>query len=211
MTLFLEKIVEFMTIERVLNLFTLENLFILTVPLLVILYRVIKQLGVWDKLVGRDKALEGLKRLRSCAGYPVNCIYDNQQDIKVFEELLHRMRKHCKEPKIIGVLDSKLRPYLIATLGHPIEIKGVPSDWAQEARFFYPDNQPVVMAFKVSGNSDVFDSQKDKGDKVCTLGEMDNWLGEEKDRLDFIIGVILFGSASILITLIRFLISSSNV
>ena len=199
-----------MHFERVLNLLTFENLLILAAPSLIILYRVIKQLGVWDKLVGRDKALEGLKRLRSTAGYPVSYIYNNQQDIKVFEALFHRMRKHCKELKIRDVLDDKFSPYLIATAGEPIEIKGVPLHWSQEARFFYSDNQPVLIVFKTLENLDGIDKQIDKGDKACTLGELNTWLSEEKDRLDFFIGVILFKSASILITLIRFFISSPN-
>jgi len=199
-----------MNFERFLSLLTFENLLILAAPLLIIVYRVIKQIGVWDKLVGRDKALEGLKRLRSTAGYPVSFIYNNQQDIKVFEALLQRMRKHCKELKIGDVLDGEFSPYLIATAGEPIEIKGVPPDWSQEARFFYPDNQPVLIVFKTPDNLDGTDKQNDKGDKVCTLGDLNTWLSEEKDQLDFYIGVILFGSASILITLIRFFISSSN-
>lgn len=199
-----------MHFERFLSLLTFENLLILAAPLLIILYRVIKQIGVWDKLVGRDKALEGLKRLRSTAGYPVNFIYDKQQDIKVFEALFQRMRKHCKELKIRDVLDNEFRPYLIATAGDPIEIKGVPPDWSPEARFFYPDNQPVLIVFTTPENLDGTDKQNNKGDKVCTLGELNTWLSEEKDRLDFFIGVILFGFASILLTLIRFFISSSN-
>ena len=199
-----------MHFERFLSILTFENLLILAAPLLIILYRVIKQIGVWDKLVGRDKALEGLKRLRSTAGYPVSFIYDKQQDIKVFEALFQRMRKHCEKLKIRDVLDDEIRPYLIATAGDPIEIKGLPPDWSQEARFSYPDNQPVLMVFKTPENLDGTDKQNNKGDKVCTLGELNTWLNEEKDRLDFYIGVILFGFASILLTLIRFFYSSSN-
>jgi hypothetical protein len=186
---FYERIVDFMNFERVLTLLTLENILILAAPLLIIVYRVIKQLGVWDKLVGRDKALEGLKRLRSTAGYPVSFIYDKQQDIKVFKALFQRMRKHCKELQLSrDVLASEFRPYLIATAGDPIEIKGLPPDWAQEARFFYPDNQPVLIVFKAPENLDRNDKQNDKGDKVCTLGEINTWLSEEKDRLDCFIG-----------------------
>ncbi|AFZ44187.1 hypothetical protein PCC7418_2023 [Halothece sp. PCC 7418] len=43
--------------ETIVNLVSLENLLILVLPLLVILYRIIKQLGIWDQFLGRDKAL----------------------------------------------------------------------------------------------------------------------------------------------------------
>ena len=175
-----------MHFERFLSILTFENLLILAAPLLIILYRVIKQIGVWDKLVGRDKALEGLKRLRSTAGYPVSFIYDKQQDIKVFEALFQRMRKHCEKLKIRDVLDDKFRPYLIATAGDPIEIKGLPPDWSLEERFFYPDNQPVLIVFKTPENLDGTDKQNNKGDKVCTLGELNTWLNEEKESTRFL-------------------------
>lgn len=197
-----------MLFERLINLFTPENLLILVLPLLAILYRVIKQFGVWDKLTSRDKAMEGLKRLRSTAGYPVSFIYDNQQDNKVFEALFQRMKRHCRGLKIRSVLDSGSRPYIIATAGEPIEIKGIPPDWSQEARFFYPDNQPILMMFKSPEAPDETQSKNYMGDKVCTLGELDTWLSEEKDQLDFCIGVILFGTVSIFITIIRIIIIS---
>ena len=192
-----------MIFEKIFNFLTFENSLIFAAPLLAMLYRVVKQFGVWDKLAGRDKALQGLNRLKSAAGYPVNFIYaSNQQESRVFEALLKRIKKHSKESKIRDVLDDGFHPYLIATAGDPIEIKGVPSDWSQEAKFFYPDNQPVLVVFKIPKNSDENDSKNDKGDKACTLGELDTWLSQEKDQLDFCIGVILFGFASIVIRLL---------
>lgn len=78
---------------------TRDSLLLLASPLLALVYRVIKQFGIWAKLTGRDKALEGLKRLRRAAGYPTNFIQDNDEDSKIFEALLKRLAKHCEEPK----------------------------------------------------------------------------------------------------------------
>ena len=187
--------------EDIWNRLNLDSILILVAPLLVIVYRVIKHLGIWDKLIGRDKALEGLKRLRSAAGYPVNWIYENEKDRLMFQALLFRVKKNTTEEKIKAVLADGYCPHLIATAGQPVRIEGIPEVWPQEAKFFYPDNQPVLMVFKVSDNQG-----KDKGEKVCTLGELIGWLDKEKDTLDFWIGVIFFGFLSLLVTCTRLFI-----
>ena len=47
-----------MILSTVHAIFTLEGMLVLASPLLVLAYRSIKQFGVWDRLVGRDKAVE---------------------------------------------------------------------------------------------------------------------------------------------------------
>jgi hypothetical protein len=113
-------------------IFSFEGLLVLATPLLAFAYRVIKQFGMWDRLVGRDRALEGLKRLRSTAGYPASWLYDNEANANTYEAVYTRLKKNCKETKIKKLLDDGLRPALIATAGSPIEIKGVPPEWPQD-------------------------------------------------------------------------------
>lgn len=191
-------------------IFSLEGLLVLASPLLVFAYRVIKQFGTWDRLFGRDKALEGLKRLKSTAGYPVSWIYDSNEDGKIFEAVLKRLMKNCKEAKIKRLLDDGLRPTLIATAGSPVEIKGVPPEWPQEARFFYPDNQPVLVVFTNAASPPSLSGVQGKGDKAFTLGDLSSWLAEEKESLDFAIGTILLGSLAMVITVFRVLYNSAQ-
>jgi hypothetical protein len=101
---------------------------IIASPFLALAYRVIKQLGMRDKLTGKDKTLEGLKRLRSTARYPVNFIQDNDEDRTIFDSLLKRLTKRCKESKITDLLKNGHRPIYLATAGLPIEIKGTPPE-----------------------------------------------------------------------------------
>jgi hypothetical protein len=184
-------------------IFTLEGLLVLASPSLILAYRSIKQFGVWDRLVGRDKAVEGLKRLRSTAGYPVNWIYDKDDDAKIFEAILKRLTKHCKNDKIKPLLHKGLRPTLIATAGSPVEIRDIPPEWPQEDKFFYPDNQPVLVVFQTS-------PFHGKGDKGFTLGDLNGWLSEEKEWLDFAIGTVLLGALALVISITRVLLDSGQ-
>jgi hypothetical protein len=191
-------------------IFSFEGLLVLATPLLAFAYRVIKQFGMWDRLVGRDRALEGLKRLRSTAGYPASWLYDNEANANTYEAVYTRLKKNCKETKIKKLLDDGLRPALIATAGSPIEIKGVPPEWPQEARFFYPDNQPVLVVFTNTATPPSSSSFHGKGDKAFTLGDLSSWLAEEKELLDFAIGSILFGSLAMLVAVFRILYNSAH-
>lgn len=188
-------------------IFTFEGLLVLASPLLILAYRIIKQFGLWDRIVGRDKAMEGLKRLRSTAGHPVSWIYDKAEDTKIFEALLKRLTKHCKNHKIKTLLHRGLRPALITTAGSPVEIKGLPPEWPQEDRFFYPDNQPVLVVFTNSASTTLPSNFQGKGDKGFTLGDLNGWLAEEKDWLDFAIGTVLFGSLALVISVARVLLN----
>jgi hypothetical protein len=140
-------------------------------PLVGILYAVLEHFGVWDRLSGRDKAVEGLRRLRSCAGYPVNWIYNDKEDKRVFEALCKRIKNHTQEAVMRALIDAGGNPMLIATAGHPLPINGVDDKWPQEGKFFYSDNHPVLMGFAVSRSAV---HNKGKGDKACTLRELGN-------------------------------------
>ena len=199
-----------MILSTVHAIFTLEGMLVLASPLLVLAYRSIKQFGVWDRLVGRDKAVEGLKRLRSTAGYPVSWIYDKDDDAMIFEAILKRLTKHCKNDKIKPLLHRGLRPTLIATAGSPVEIKGVPTEWPQEDRLFYPDNQPVLVVFTNPASPASPSVFQGKGDKGFTLGELNGWLAEEKDWLDFAIGTVLIGSLALIISVTKVLLNSGR-
>jgi hypothetical protein len=74
--------------------------------------------------------------------------------------------KRCKKPKITCVLKNGHRPTCIAAAGLTIEIKGTPPEWPQEARFFYPDNQPFLVVFMNPAFEYVAGNHQDKGDRA---------------------------------------------
>lgn len=167
-------------------------------PFLAIGYRWLEHIGVVDKITGRDKALEGLARLRSTAGFPKSWIYDKDEDQPVFAALEKRISKNTIILKMADTLSHGHRPTLITTAGSPITIQGVPPEWPQEERMTYAPNQPVMYIFDTPGTK-----TDQKGDKVCTLEELDMWLKNEKDNRAFWLGVVLLGLVSISLILVR--------
>lgn len=169
-----------------------------TPPVIAILYRLLEHRGVIDKVTGRGLALDGLNRLKSTSGYPRSWIYNKDDDQQTFSALEQRISKKTSMPKIQAVIKQGRKPKLISTAGNSIEISGVPQNWPQEERCCYLPNQPVLYVF------DAPDSKTgEKGDKACTLEELEIWLKEEKDNRLFWLGVFALGVVSIAFLLLR--------
>lgn len=173
---------------------------LLLAPLVGIFYAVLEHFGVCDRMSGRDKALEGLRRLRSCAGYPVNWIFDDQADKPIFDALFRRIKKHSREEAIISALAAGRRPSLIATAGKPIAIKGVPANWPQDAKFFYSENHPILGVFGVARGMQF---SQGKAEKTCTLRDMEEWLLMEKKNRDFYVGTLMVGTLSAILIVMQ--------
>jgi len=167
-------------------------------PITAILYRWLEHVGVIDKVTGRSFAIDGLQRLKSPSGYPKSWINNQGDDQKIFAELEKRISKKTSMPKIQKAIEEGLKPKLITTAGSPIEISGVPSEWPQEERFCYLPNQPIMYVFDAPSSD-----TGEKGDKVCTLEELETWLQEEKDNRLFWLGVFALGLISIAFLMLR--------
>lgn len=174
------------------------NFLLFLPPILAIFYRWFEYKGVVDKITGRHFALEGLRRLNSGAGHPVSWIYNKDHDQLVFLALEKRISKNTSMEKIKKVIDQGFKPSLISTAGIPMQINGVPNEWPQEERCSYLPNQPVLYVFD---STDASEAQK--GDKACTLAELESWLQEEKDGRLFWLGVVFLGMISIILLIIR--------
>jgi len=172
-------------------------------PILAVIYRWLEHLGVIDKMTGRDLAKDGLKRLKSTSGFPKSWIHNKDQDVKIFRAIEKRISKNSNQAKVISLLKDGYKPSLISTAGSSIEIKGVPPEWAQEEKFSYLPNQPILYIFDIEGSK-----TGQKGEKACTLEELDTWLKDEKDNRTFWLGAFLLGLISIILTLIRVNIAS---
>lgn len=172
-------------------------------PVLAIAYRWLEYVGAIDKVTGRSLALEGLSRLKSTSGYPKSWIYNKDDDKQIFVQLEKRISNKTLVKKMQQVIKQNHRPKLISTAGRPIEIAGVPPEWSQEERYSYLPNQPVLYVFDAPGTK-----TGEKGDKACTLEELENWLQNEKDSRLFWLGVIALGMVSIALVVLR--LSSGN-
>jgi hypothetical protein len=160
----------------------------------------------WDKLTGRDKATEGLNRLRSAAGYPKSFIYDDEQDQLIFTALFKRIKKRTTEPNI----KAGHRPSLISTAGQPIPVQGVPPEWSQEERFFYSENHPILVCFGVCRKpSNGVQAHNGKANKACTLKDLDDWLKEEENNRKFLVGTLMVGILSVTLIIIRLSLAGS--
>lgn len=167
-------------------------------PVIAILYRWLEHTEAIDKLTGRSLALDGLKRLKSSSGYPNSWIYNKDDDQQIFAALEKRISSKTLMPKIQQVVKQGHKPKLISTAGSPLEIQGVPPDWPQEERFHYLPNQPILYVFDAPGTE-----IGEKGEKACTLEELETWLQEEKDSRLFWLGVIVLGIVSITFLVLR--------
>ena len=167
-------------------------------PVLTIIYRWSEHIGIIDKVTGRDLAKEGLKRLKSTSGYPESWIYNKDQDKEIFTQLEKRLSKKTSIPKMKQVIKQGNKPELITIAGSPIEIGGVPPEWPQKERFTYLPNQPILYIFDTTGSK-----TGKKGDKICTLEELETWLKEEKDSRLFWLGVVVLGIFSIALLVLR--------
>lgn len=167
-------------------------------PALAIIYRWLEHIGLIDKVTGRSLALDGLKRLKSTSGFPKSWIYNKGDDKSIFTQLEKRISKKTSISKIQQVIKEGHKPKFMSTAGSPIEIIGVPTEWPQEERFSYLPNQPILYVFDAPGTK-----TGEKGDKVCTLEELETWLQDEKDSRLFWLGVIALGVVSIALLVLR--------
>ena len=116
----------------------------------------------------------------------------------IFVALEKRISRKTEMPRIAKTIEYGHKPKIIATAGDPIEITSIPTEWPQEERFSYLPNQPVLYIFDAPGSK-----TGEKGDKACTLVELETWLKDERDNRRFWIGVLALGLLSMAIVFLR--------
>lgn len=164
-------------------------------PIIVLIYKILEYYDFWNLITKRKYALSGLERLKKTTGFPKSWIYDEGSDRKEFNALYERIKRNTKIDKVKNALKYGSRPSLLTTGGNPISLQGIPAEWEQEYRSFYSSNHPVMMIFGVTKNGN------GKGERCCTLGELEKWIDLEKKRWDFWLGVVvmtIFSIASII-------------
>lgn len=166
--------------------------------LLTIAYAVAEQMGVIDRVFGRKAALEGLRRLKSASGFPASWIYSDSEDRKVFDALEKRISKRTTEVKIRKALASGVKPTCITIGGAPIVLNGLPDTWQPGQSRVYTSAHPVVYLFGVERSGGM-----GKGERACTLGELEAWLSSEKDARKFCLGAVVVGIVSVGLVALR--------
>ncbi|OZA30015.1 MAG: hypothetical protein B7X93_04910 [Hydrogenophilales bacterium 17-61-9] len=176
---------------------TLLMLF-LAPPIIAVAYALLEHGGVLDQLFGRKAAQEGLLRLKSTAGYPVSILYDDAADQPMFNALERRISKRVPIEATKGSLRKPAKPTCITIVGKAIPIKGVPEQWPQELRFSYFPNHSILYGFgatRAKGGGQAI--------RVCTLGEIEKWLAEEKEARKHWVGAVALGLISIAFIVVR--------
>jgi hypothetical protein len=175
-------------------------------PVIALFYAVGEHLGLWDRLTGLSLAREALGRIRSPKGYPASWIYNDSQDERCFKALERRISTRTASQAIKNVLAAGHRPSLITAAGSPIQIHGVPDVWPQELRWMYLNSHPVLYYFGISRqDADAAEDnvQKGKAEFVCTIGELESWLDEERNQRKFWVGTLAISLFSIALLALR--------
>lgn len=187
---------------------TLEVVVYLIAPVVGIIYSICEHCGVWDKLTGREAAINGLRRLRSGGGYPESWVYNRDSDRTHFKALLRRINKiaskNPKDPLGNGLRQEAGEPALITPGGDPLAIKGLPCDWPQKSKCFYSDNYPVLLVFgALKGDGAV---KNGKAFRACTLKDIDDCIKRERENRRFLVGTLMVGIIAIASIITRLVI-----
>lgn len=176
----------------------MEQLFYILAPFVTLLYKFLGYNKWIDKATGRKLRISGLKRLQTCTGYPDSWIFDDDKDTAEFTALMKSIKSNTKSEKLKTVFKEGHLPTLIVTAGDPYQISGIDSKWNLQEKTYYSSNHPVMVIFGVNrqgGNG--------KGEKACTLGELEKWIEDEKKTREFWIGTFAISLLSIGLTLGR--------
>jgi len=172
---------------------------IITPPLLALLYAVAEYTGWLDRVTGRKAAVEGLRRLRTTTGYPLAWVYNDPDDRAEFDALEKRITKKTQFENVKKLSLKGLRPSCILVGGDPIGITGVPTEWPIEyQRVFLPEHSIMYM-YGVSRAGGV-----GKIERVCSIGELDKWLAEERDSRKYKIGSLSIGLISLTLLTVKY-------
>ena len=176
----------------------------LAAPTIALVFALGEYLGWWDYLSGRKKALEGFDRLRFAHGWPESFIFA-EEDHKVFNALVKRIARNTRRTDLKQRFAQGEIPSVISVLGQPQPIGGLPTDWKQAERFFYPGEQPIIIGFNWYTTPHGLPGEYPNGTGClgCTLADLREWLNTEKEERKFWIGTVIVSCISIGSILLR--------
>lgn len=166
-----------------------------SIPILILAYATLDFFGLIDRFTGRTYAIQGLERLSDTGGYPTSFI-EREKNENVFDNLYSRIIKHTRKKKVLELDKSQSKPSAISVAGKPIPVEGVPEDWEQNEKFYYSENYPILFLYD-------YNKKQDKAIKVCTLGDLSEWIHDEKESRDFWFNAFLIGLLSIILSLFQ--------
>lgn len=168
-------------------------------PLLTLLYAMAEYTGWLDQATGRKAAVEGLRRIRTTTGHPLAWIYNDPDDQLEFDALEKRITRKTQTENIKNLNAKGIRPSCILVGGAPIQITGVPTEWPiQNQRVFLPEHSIMYM-YGISRGGGM-----GKIERVCSIGELDKWLADEKDSRKYKIGSLAIGLISLALLMVKY-------
>ncbi|MCE8032183.1 hypothetical protein [Halomonas sp. MCCC 1A11057] len=110
-----------------------------------------------------------------------------------------RISRKTRVEKMRKVLTEGHRPSCITVGGEPIPISGLPPEWESAQKRAYTPAHSVMYLFNVTRYGG-----QGKGERVCTLGELEKWLADEKDVRKYYLGAVALGFIAITFIALRF-------
>ena len=153
-------------------------------------------LGWWDKLCSRDTVHSIWERFTRSQGWPNSIIFDDEPE---FEVLLDFMKSRTS---IDSVKNDTRTPSAIARLGGtmtPPMIGDVSENWP---KFHYAiETSPLISLYDYQRSTAKRNNSADSAriQYVCTLGELQMWVEESRNKERFWIAVILANFLSLTI------------
>lgn len=170
----------------------MELLFYILAPIITLLYKLLDYNKWIDKVTGRTFRISGLKRLQTCTGFPNGWIYNDEKDKEEYTALMKIIKENTKSEKLKSILKKESQPSIIITAGDPHILNGIDPKWELHEKAYYSNNHPVMVIFGVSR-----EGGSGKGEKACTLGDLEKWIEDEKRTREFWIGAFAISLLSI--------------
>jgi hypothetical protein len=161
----------------------MELLLYISAPAVILVYKVLDYFKLIDKLTKRSLQLSALKRLKNPTGYPDGWIFNDPKDAPEFEALYKLIKKRTESKKLETIFKDGYSPSLITVGGTPFHLDGLDPNWAQNEKAFYSNNHPIMIVFGIDRSGG-----EGKGEKACTLGELEKWIEDEKRNIEFWVG-----------------------
>jgi len=157
------------------------------VPLLTLIYGLGAYLGWWERISGRKKVVDALKRIESGKNYPVSFIYDDEP---IFLPLHNFIAKRTINSDIRKDERQKIYPNCITRGGGGEVCTPMPEGWPEAV--FVPRASPVLFLYNYSRTGGSNGIAK----WACRIDDIYQWLEARKNFENFIFTIVLINIVS---------------
>ena len=166
-----------------------------SILIITVSYGIGEYLHWWDYLSGRSNALNCYERFASNKNYPEIWIKNTEPE---FSPLIKFIESKTKVLPNNLMLKHKLKLTAVVrvggTLGHEIQ-KQIHPKWPKVT--FIPETSPIAFVYSSK------DNDEQKIDRVCSIGDIKQWVNENRENERFYVLTIAIGILSIALCLME--------